>query len=84
MTAALAYGMDVKTLSAVVRHRSSGTTLNVYTHATESMERQAQHEHKRENSRGCGSFPACGISVVKGKEGKVWEIQSPVKVAKTK
>ena len=41
MTTALAYGMDVKTLSAVVGHRSSSTTLNVYTHVTESMERQA-------------------------------------------
>ena len=35
------YGMDVKTLSAVVGHRSSSTTLNVYTHVTKAMERQA-------------------------------------------
>ena len=41
VTTALEYGMDVKTLSAVVGHRSSSTTLNVYTHVTESMERQA-------------------------------------------
>ena len=33
--------MDVKTLSAVVGHRSSSTTLNVYTHVTKAMERQA-------------------------------------------
>ena len=33
--------LDVKTLSAVVGHRSSSTTLNVYTHVTKAMERQA-------------------------------------------
>ena len=41
VTTALEYGMDVKTLSAVVGHRSSSTTLNVYTHVTKAMERQA-------------------------------------------
>lgn len=41
VTTALEYGMDVKTLSAVVGHQSSSTTLNVYTHVTKAMERQA-------------------------------------------
>ena len=41
ITTALSYGMDVKTLSAVVGHRSSSTTLNVYTHVTKAMEQQA-------------------------------------------
>ena len=41
VTTALEYGMDVKTLSAVVGYRSSSTTLNVYTHVTKAMERQA-------------------------------------------
>ena len=33
--------MNVKTLSAVVGHASAGTILNIYTHVTESMARQA-------------------------------------------
>ena len=41
VTTALEYGMDVKTLSAVVGYRSSSTTLNVYTHVAKAMERQA-------------------------------------------
>ena len=41
VTTALEYGMDVKALSAVAGHRSSSTTLNVYTHVTKAMERQA-------------------------------------------
>ena len=40
VTTALEYGMDVKTLSAVVGHRSSSTTLNVYTYVTKVIERQ--------------------------------------------
>jgi len=35
------FGMNVKTLSAVVGHASAGTILNIYTHVTESMARQA-------------------------------------------
>ena len=41
VTTALEYGTDVKALSAVAGHRSSSTTLNVYTHVTKAMERQA-------------------------------------------
>ena len=36
----LEYGIGVKTLSAVVGHRSSSTTLNVYTYVTKVIERQ--------------------------------------------
>lgn len=40
-TEALAHGMDVKTLSAVIGHVSAATTLNVYTHVTDAMQIQA-------------------------------------------
>ena len=33
--------MDVKTLSTVIGHVSSATTLNVYAHVTDDMQRQA-------------------------------------------
>ena len=33
--------MDVKTLSAIIGHVSAATTLNVYTHVTTTMQRQA-------------------------------------------
>ena len=40
-TEALEHGMDVKTLSAIIGHVSAATTLNVYTHVTTTMQRQA-------------------------------------------
>lgn len=40
-TMALENGMDVKTLSAIVGHVSSGTTLNIYAHVTDEMRRSA-------------------------------------------
>ncbi len=41
MTTALENGMDVKTLSAITGYVSAKTTLNVYTHVTDSMQRTA-------------------------------------------
>ena len=40
-TMALEYGMDVKTLSAAIGHMSAKTTLNVYSHITDTMREQA-------------------------------------------
>lgn len=40
-TNALEYGMDIKTLSAILGHASSATTLNVYAHITDEMRRSA-------------------------------------------
>ena len=40
-TVALEHGMDVKTLSTVIGHVSSSTTLNVYAHVTDEMRRVA-------------------------------------------
>ena len=40
-TAALEHGMDVKTLSSIIGHVSSSTTLNVYAHVTDEMRRTA-------------------------------------------
>ena len=34
-------GMDVKTLSTIIGHVSSATTLNIYTHITGEMQRNA-------------------------------------------
>ena len=38
---ALENGMDVKTLSAMIGHISAETTLNIYSHITDNMRRQA-------------------------------------------
>ena len=38
---ALGSGMDVKTLSTMIGHVSSATTLNTYTHITDEMRRKA-------------------------------------------
>lgn len=40
-TQSLSYGMDVKTLAATIGHSSVETTLNVYSHSTEEMQRAA-------------------------------------------
>ncbi len=40
-TMALENGMDVKTLSATIGHVSSSTTLDIYSHITDTMQRQA-------------------------------------------
>ena len=40
-TLALQCGMDIKTLSAMLGHVSAATTLDIYTHITDDMQRQA-------------------------------------------
>lgn len=40
-TASLEHGMDVKTLSTIIGHLSSATTLNTYTHITDAMRQSA-------------------------------------------
>lgn len=44
--------MDVKTLSTVIGHVSSSTTLNVYAHITNDMQRQAAAKIDRGISAG--------------------------------
>ena len=40
-TISLEHGMDIKTLSAIIGHISSRTTLNIYTHITDEMQENA-------------------------------------------
>ena len=40
-TASLEHGMDVKTLATIIGHVSSSTTLNIYAHVTDEMQRSA-------------------------------------------
>ena len=40
-TASLEHSMDVKTLSTIIGHVSSSTTLNIYAHVTDEMQRTA-------------------------------------------
>ena len=40
-TASLEHGMDVKTLATIIGHVSSSTTLNIYAHITDEMQRTA-------------------------------------------
>ncbi len=46
-TTALANGMDVKTLSSIIGHVSSQTTLDIYLHSTHEMQRQAANKIDR-------------------------------------
>lgn len=40
-TASLEHGMDIKTLATIIGHVSSSTTLNIYAHVTDEMQRTA-------------------------------------------
>ena len=55
-TTALANGMDVKTLSAIIGHISSETTLNIYTHITDNMQRSAANKIEQGFGRNEGSI----------------------------
>ena len=46
-TMALENGMDVKTLSATIGHVSAATTLNIYSHMTDTMQMQAAENIER-------------------------------------
>ena len=47
-TMAIENGMDVKTLSATIGHVSAATTLNIYSHITDTMQQQAAARIDRE------------------------------------
>ena len=46
-TNALEHGMDIKTLSVIIGHVSSATTLNVYAHVTDEMRQKAADQIDR-------------------------------------
>ncbi len=50
-TMALEHGMDVKTLSTIIGHVSSSTTLDIYTHITDEMRTSAALKIDREIGR---------------------------------
>ena len=51
-TTALEHGMDIKTLSTIIGHISSATTIDIYSHVTDTMQFQAANniEHGIGNS----------------------------------
>lgn len=53
-TTALEHGMDIKTLSAIIGHVSSATTIDIYSHITDTMQLQAANKIKH----GIGSSEA--------------------------
>ena len=53
-TMALENGMDIKTLSSVIGHKSSATTLDIYAHTTDAM----QHNAAAHIERGIGENDA--------------------------
>ena len=57
-TNALEHGMDVKTLSTIIGHVSSATTLNVYAHVTDDMQKQAAAKIDRGIGRAEAAEPA--------------------------
>lgn len=46
-TMALENGMDIKTLSSVIGHKSSATTLDIYAHTTDAMQHNAASNIER-------------------------------------
>lgn len=54
---ALENGMDVKTLSEMLGHVSAATTLDVYSHVTDTMEKQAAIKIDRKFGKGDAPLP---------------------------
>ena len=57
-TMALEHGMDVKTLSSIIGHVSSATTLDVYSHVTDFMQQQAAVRIDRQIGKTDAPMPA--------------------------
>ena len=51
-TLALENGMDVKTLSAIIGHVSSATTIDIYSHITDAMQLQAANRIEKQIGKG--------------------------------
>ena len=68
-TMSLEHGMDIKTLSAVLGHVSAGTTLDVYSHVSDQMQRQAAE--KIEQGIGGGEAFEAPVSAPSGVAGNV-------------
>ena len=64
-TTALANGMDIKTLSTILGHVSSKTTLDIYLHSTEEMKQQAAEKINARFSKNTGSVKE---TTLKGEE----------------
>ena len=60
-TTALEHGMDVKTLSAIIGHVSSATTIDIYSHITDTMQVQAANKIEQGFGRGEAFAPCEGI-----------------------
>lgn len=56
-TMALEHGMDVKTLSAIIGHVSSATTLDIYSHFTDTMQKQAAVKIDRQIAKSDAPMP---------------------------
>ena len=56
-TTALEHGMDIKTLSAIVGHISSATTIDIYSHITDTMQVRAANRVEQGLGRGEAVVP---------------------------
>lgn len=56
-TMALEHGMDVKTLSTIIGHVSSATTLDIYSHVTDTMQKQAAAKIDRQIGKTDAAIP---------------------------
>ena len=57
-TTALEHGMDIKTLSAIIGHVSSATTIDIYSHITDTMQVQAANRIEQGFGRGEAFAPS--------------------------
>lgn len=72
--------MDVKTLSATIGHVSSATTLDIYSHITDTMQRQAAVHIDRKIGGTDAQMPTIARKERKGKErylpGRIHAVQA--------
>ena len=73
-TASLEHSMDMKALSTIIGHVSSSTTLNIYAHVTDEMQRTAAAKIDREID--CMGFSFCSGVPVMIPYSIIWDMAS--------
>ena len=72
-THAIQYGMDVKTLAATIGHASVETTLNIYSHVTDEMQKNAAQKIDQTIGAVTGVQASCEEDAAEAEQGNIKE-----------
>jgi len=74
-TLALEHGMDIKTLSATIGHMTAATTLDIYSHITDTMQKQAAVSIDRKIGKTDAKMPERGSTPTKAEKADVSDFE---------